>query len=202
MEALFFAAVGLPFVLFALLCRARRARFRALADALHGAHVDAGPFVPGGIHGTDFEIEAAKSGKAYRTELRVAAGRTPGTFVLQTEFFEGFPDWRCARVPGVRRERLFFWQVSLPGYVEPDEAQRAQLLRWLAPPPHADTLEALRSAKVREVRIDDGFVSASFSGIVTNLERLRRTLDALRSLAPGERRSAGHARRMASAKRG
>lgn len=192
MDVLLAALLALPFVLFALVTWRRRARFRSLAPALGGTHTSSWPFVPGRIRGADFEIEAAKVGKSYRTLVRAAAARgTPGTFLLKPEFFEGFPNWGSVRVRAVTRQRAFLWEVSLPGWGEPDKEQRSLLLRWLGSwPPHSGLDEKLRSAEVREIWVEDGFVSTDFRGIVTSLARLRPALEALRALSSGGQRLA------------
>lgn len=179
--------LALPFVAFALLSLRRRARYRALASALGARHVDAGPFRPGTIAGEDFELEAAQVGKTYRTRLRLSAGGTPGSFHLRREFFGAAPDWSFVRVPGTRQERVFLWQVELPGCVEPSREQREALLRWLPrAAPCAETQAALAAAGIRELVVADGALSATFRGILSDRARIQRALAALRRLSPGD----------------
>ena len=68
--------------------------------------------------------------------------------------------------------------------MEPDEAQRKLLLGWLAHAKRTELAAALRKAKVSEILVEEGSVSTSLRGIVTNLGRVRGTLEALRLLAP------------------
>lgn len=182
--ALFLAALFLGYGMLAL---RRRARYRSLASRLGARHVDAGWFRPGTIAGTDFELEAVQVGKTYRTRMLVAAGDTPGPFLLGREFFGDAPNWSHAKVSGTHNERVFLWQVTVGGYVEPSREQRESLLRWLPPDAlSADTPAALAAAKIREVVIADGAVSTRFSGILSNPARIQLALEALRRLTPGE----------------
>jgi hypothetical protein len=89
------------------------------------------------------------------------------------------------------RQRAFLWEVSLPGLAQPDEGQKARILRWLCPrAPRPGVGEDLRRAGASEVWIEDGSVSISFRGVVTQRERLRSALDALLAIAAGARKAA------------
>jgi len=189
MRTLFLVAVlALPFVGYALVALTRKARYRSLASKLGATHIDRGWFVPGAIAGERFEIEAAQVGKSYRTRLRVDVGGTPGCFLLRPGFFGESPDWAFAWVPGARNERVFLWEVAVRRLVEPTREQRDRLLHWLArSSQRAGLHEVLAAAGIREIFIDDGSISVRFRGIVSNLARLQRTLEALRRLAPDDR---------------
>jgi hypothetical protein len=52
------AAILLPLAVYAVVALGRRPRFRALAAALGGTHVDRGIWKPGGIEGDGFAVEA------------------------------------------------------------------------------------------------------------------------------------------------
>ncbi len=179
------AALVLPFALYAILALTRRRRYRSLASKLGATHIGAGWFAPGRIAGDGFEIEATKVGKSFCTEVRMAAGSTPGTFFLQREFFGEEPDWKFVRVSAPGKERVFLWEVAVTRHVEPSEQQRDSLLRWLRRGAQFSSIRAsLTAARVRRMLIAEGFVSTSFNGIVTSLARLQHTLDAFRQLVP------------------
>jgi hypothetical protein len=187
-----FALLALALALHALLACRRLSRFRELAASLGARHVAAGWLAPGTIAGEDFEIEAKRVGKSYWTEVRVRAGRTPGNFHLRPAFFRAQPDWASARVPAAVRQRVFLWQVELPGYVEPNDEQRRSLGRWLNRRClRADFADDLASAKVRDVIVTDEFVSIHCRGILQRRERARRVLDLLRQVVPEERDRGG-----------
>ena len=184
-----FLFLGIPFALFALLTVARKKRLRSLAESLGGRQMDVGWFSLGRIIGESFEIAPLKVGKSYRTDVRIVS-KTPGTFLLDPRFFEGFPDWDFAKVPACRTERAFFWHVTLPGYAPPSAEQRQSLLGWLP-----RTLEARRfcnelgEAGIRAIEVAEGSVSTSLRGLVLNRSRLHRALEVLDELS-GRRRSA------------
>jgi hypothetical protein len=183
MELFVAAFLALPFALFAVLCALRRARFRALATALGADHHGANPFAPGTIRGQGYTIELEKVGKAYRTLVR-RDGPTPGTFLLRARFFERFPDWSAAFVPGLRQERVFLWELALRAFVEPAADEQRALLAWLGPAAGTGVAQALRRAALDEIHVTDGHVSASLRGIVTSSTRLRAVLEALALVAP------------------
>jgi hypothetical protein len=177
--------LALPFVVYAIVALARRARYRSLASRLGAEHVSSGWFAPGKIKGDRFEIEAVRVGKSYRTEVRVAPRTAPGIFFLRREFFGDRPDWKFVSVPGSRRERVFLWEIALPRAVEPTRAQRESLQAWLATcAPLSVVRDALAAAKIRRILIEDGSVSTTFGGIVSRFARLQRAIHALRQLTP------------------
>lgn len=184
---LVWAAFALPFVGWAAVALMRKARHRALAASLGARHVAAGMFAPGTILGQDFEIEATQVGKSYGTRFQVTARDAADRFLLEPEFFRGAPNWEFAKVLASRKERVFLWEISLPGTAQPSRAQQAELLAWM--PPIADLSglhEELKAAGIRSIFIADGTVSTRCSGIVSNLERIRRVLGALQRLAPSK----------------
>ena len=83
-------------------------------------------------------------------------------------------------------------EVRLPGYRPPNDAGREALWRWLHPGSTARRLESnlLAAARIRRITIGDGEVATFFNGIVTDIARLRSTLDLLGRLASDDRRAA------------
>ena len=121
--------------------------------------------------------------------MELASESAPGTFLLCPRFFEGFPDWEFARVPALRNERVFAWQLTLPGYAQPSAEQRQSLLRWLPRTLDARSMRSsLEAARIHEIQVVEGRVSTSLRGLVLDGQRLRRTLEALGELVA--RRSA------------
>jgi hypothetical protein len=176
--------VAFPFAAFAVLVRLRRARQRALARELRARHVETGPFAPGTIRGTDFEIDLTKAGKTYVTHVRVTAPSAPGEYHLRRGFFGPALDWAHVRVPAEVRQRVFLWEVALPGGAEPDRAGRAALVDWMSPDvASSEYAAALAAARIHEIVVAHGFVATRFNGVVQAPERMRRTLAALRGLA-------------------
>jgi hypothetical protein len=175
----------LPFAVFAALTWLQRSRWRALARELGGRREPRGLFAPDAIVGERFRVEAVKCGKAYRTELRVRAEHTPGRFVLQPEFFQGGPNWAFAKVPGARTERVFLWQITLPGLSQPSAAELEQLRGWL---PAETELAGLHTLLVgsgaRAILVGEGSVATTFRGFVTEPARVQDALEALARLAP------------------
>jgi len=175
-----------PFAVFLALALMRRKRYRALAEQLGARHEGLNPITPGAIVGEDFRIEAVRVQKSYRTEILVCAGGAPGHFVLDPEFFHGAPNWPFARVFGSRTERIFLWEIELPALAPASREQQEQLLAWLPKPAECDGLyETLKAAHVRAIHVSEGRLSTTFRGIVSDSERIRLTLDALRRLAAG-----------------
>jgi len=175
-----------PVAIFLALALVRRKRFRALAGMLGGRHEGFNPLTPGAIVGEDFRIEAVRVQKSYRTEIVVCASGAPGIFVLDPEFFRGLPNWPFARVFGSRTERVFLWEVELPALAQANREQQEQLLAWLPKPAECEGLhELLKAAHVRAIHVTEGRLSTTFRGIVSDPERIRHTLDALRRLASG-----------------
>jgi hypothetical protein len=177
------AILALPFVAYAFLVVARRARCRATAERLGGRCIQQGAFETGAIVGDDFSVEPLKVGKSVRTTVRVLADGCPNDFVLRPAFFAASPQWSEARVHVATRHRAFLWEVALPGLGEPSDAQRRELLAWLDP----RTLDAnfaaeLAQAKVRELLVSDGFVGTRLSGVVLDAERLRGLIALLRQV--------------------
>ena len=181
--ALLLALLALPFVAYAAIALGRKSRYRALAARLGAKHTETGLFSAGAIAGEDFRIETERAGKTFITNVHVLASGAPGRFILRPKFFERAPDWNFAWVPGTRTERVFLWEVAVGGYAKPDRQQQEALLRWL--PRLADLADlprALELSRVRQIVIADGSLSTHFRGIVSNLDRLRVTLEALRQM--------------------
>jgi len=189
------ACLALPLLVFAALGRRRRARYRALAGRLRGRHVDGGPFVPGAIRGDGFEVEASAPRNRYSTRVRVGSPTPPGVWLLQPGFFGDRLDWSRTAVLGTERQRVFLWEAHLPRYVEPNAAQRAALLAWLgSDAPRPELATAWTAAGIRDVLLDDGSLTTRLPGLVQDVDRLERVLDALRTLRPRSAVSQGHAR--------
>ena len=175
-----------PVAIFLALALMRRQRYRALAGMLGGRHEGFNPLTPGAIVGEDFRVEAVRVQKSYRTEIMVCANAAPSHFVLDPEFFRGFPNWPFARVFGSRTERVFLWEIELPSLAQANREQQERLLAWLPRPAECEGLhELLKAAHVRAIHVTDGRLSVTFRGIVSDAERIRLTLDALRRLASG-----------------
>jgi hypothetical protein len=182
-EFLPLAFLALPFVLWGVLVWTRRARCRQTAERLRGRCIQQGAFETGAIVGDDFAVEPMKVGKSVRTTVRVAADGCPNDFVLRQGFFAASPCWSEARVHAATRQRMFLWEVALPGLAEPSEARQRELLLWLDPRVlDARFGEALAEAKVRELIVSDGFVGTRLSGVVLEPERLEHVIALLRRL--------------------
>ena len=183
------SCVALSVVGYAIVALTRKPRFRALAAKLGAAYTDTGWFAPGKITGDRFVIEAYTRSlgrsSTYRTSVRVAARGTPGRFLVKPGFFEVFPNWEFVKVLELRSERVFVTEISVPRYVEPTGEQRDIFLQWLARASVNPALihEALTTARIREIVIEDGSIVTSFRGFVSNFARLQRTVDVLLRLA-------------------
>jgi len=181
--------VALPVLGYAIVALTRKPRFRALASKLGAAYTDTGWFAPGKITGDRFVIEAYTRSlgrhSTYRTSVRVAARGTPGRFLVKPGFFKVFPNWEFAKILELRPERAFVTEISVPRYVEPTREQREIFLQWLARASVNPALlhEALTTARIREIVIEDGSIVTGFSGFVSNFARLQRTVDVLLRLA-------------------
>jgi len=185
-QALFLASLFvLPFALFAALTWLQRARWRELARELGARREPRGLFAPDAIVGERFRVEAVKLGKAYRTEIHVRAEHTPGRFVLPPEFFQDGPNWAFAKVPGARTERVFLWQITLPGLAAPSVGELEQLRAWLPAEAELAGLHPLLvGSGARAILVGEGSVATTFRGFVTEPARVRGALDALARLAP------------------
>jgi hypothetical protein len=164
---------------------ARKSRVRAAADALRADYIDEGLFRPGRIVGRRFTIRIAAPHRTFRTDLDVRTRNAPGNYLVDAGFFEGWPDWNHVKVPGTRTERAFAWEISLPGYATPDEAQRQALWRWLHRGSTARRVPGnlMAAAGCNRLAIGPEGVSISFTGIVTDEVRLRSAVDLLAMLA-------------------
>jgi hypothetical protein len=203
--------IGLPIAGYVLLAMTRKPRFRKAAAALGAAHVETGWLKPGKIVGSGFNIEAypASGGgtSRYLTTVKVAlrespsvlapaivgesdrfavnlTGEPPGAFYLKPGFFKKFPDWRCVTITAMQSERVFVTHVSVLRAVELTGDQRERLLRWVsrALVPPAAVWEALTTAKVKTIVIDDRFISTTLRGFVSNPVRLRRIVEVFTQL--------------------
>jgi len=185
-ELFVFLVVALPVVGYVLLALTRKPRLRATARQLGASHVDTGWLSPGRIVGRGFTIEPTtrsfgRSPSSYRTVVRVEAPGAPGPFHLRSQFFRAFPDWRYAKVRVRRLQRVFVVQASVQGWVTPSAEDRERLLAWLSGMSAGPALidEGLRWARIKDMTIDEGHVSTSVPGIVSNPERLRRAVETL-----------------------
>ena len=173
---------------YGLVALARRARLRAAATALQARYSGGRLTRLGTIEGSGFTIRIVQVRRSFRTRVEVPIRHSPGTYFLDAEFFRTPPDWSRAKVPGRRTERVFFWSLSLPGYALPNQEQRDMLSKWLNRGRADRRLrrEALDAARIGSIAIDDGGVSTTFDGMVTNPDRLRGAIDLLRQLAVDE----------------
>jgi hypothetical protein len=182
MDLFLFGYLCVPFVLYACVMRLRMSRWRALASAL-GAEYVAGRWLGlGRIVGEHFEISLEKIGKGLFTKICMRAGSDPGVFHLRREFFGDGSNWSFAKVPGTTKQRAFAWEITLPGYVDPSPEERDRLARFL-PKSLSGIDRALEDARIRDVTIASGVVSAHLNGVVSSSTRLERALDALRAIA-------------------
>ena len=179
-------------VVYSVMTLSRRARVRRAAAALGGEYFPEGLFGPGRIVGARYTIRVAALRRSFFTDVDVRARDTPGHYVVDAPFFEGWPDWAHVKVPGSTTTRAFLFELSLPGYRAPTEAEREALWRWLHRGSTARRLESnlLAAARIRRITIGDGTVATFFKGIVTDIARLRFTLDLLGRLASDDRRAA------------
>ena len=154
------------------------------------AHVDTGWLSPGRIVGRGFTIEpttsSGRSPRGYRTVVRLEAPGAPESFFLGSRFFRPFPDWRHAKVRACRPQRVFVVHVSVQGWVTPSPEDRERLLSWLSRVAADAALihAGLTRARIRDVILENGSVSTSVAGIVSDPERLRRAVETLGRFAP------------------
>ncbi len=183
MDFVFAGILCLPLVTYAFVMRARMSRWRALARELRAEYVEGRWCLGlGQIVGEHFVISLEKIGKGLFTKICMRAASDPGVFHLKREFFREGSDWKFAKVPGTRTERVFAWGVTLPGYVDPSPDERERLERFL-PRSLLGIERALDEARIRDVTIRDGVVTTHLSGVVSSPTRLERSLDALRAIA-------------------
>jgi hypothetical protein len=172
---------------YAIVVVVRKQRFRSLSSRLDAAYVHAGWFGAGKVVGDNFAIEARLTrggrGRTYRTYVQVAVPRLPGTYLLRTEFFERFPDWRFATTPGHATARAFGATISFQGYVETNPEQRRALIDWLRHCDVAQVQDSLKKLRIREIRLEQGHAIVTLPGAVTNAARIRAALNALFTLA-------------------
>ena len=172
---------------YGLLMLRRRSRLHALAAELGGEYLDEGWTKPGGVTGPGFTIRVEVPRRTFRTNVEVPA-RAPGPCVIDPGFFATPFDWAHVKVPATVSQRAFVMHVSLPGYASPDETQREAFARWLAQgSAHRVHPEMLAAAGITRIFVSPAEVSTTFTGLVTNAERLRRTVDVLSRLAAGGR---------------
>jgi hypothetical protein len=179
------AVLAVVLAIYGAMTMARKSRVRAAASALRADYVDEGLFRPGRIVGRRFTIRITAPHRTFRTDLDVRARSTPGDYIVDAGFFEGWPDWNHVKVPGTRTERAFAWEISLPGYAAPNEVQREALWRWLhrGSTPRRPPSNLMAAARVHRLEIGPDGVSTSFTGIVTDEVRLRSAVDLLAMLA-------------------
>jgi hypothetical protein len=177
--------------LYSVMTLSRRARVRRAAAALGGEYFPEGVFGPGRIVGARYTIRVAALRRSFFTDVDVRSRDTPGRYVVDAPFFDGWPDWAHVKVPGSTTTRAFVFELSLPGYRAPTEAEREALWRWLHRGSAPRRLESnlLASARIQRITIGDGVVTTFFNGIVTDTARLQSTLDLLGRLAIDDRRA-------------
>jgi hypothetical protein len=163
----------------------RRRRLRNAAEALEATYVSEGWWRAGRIVGRNFEIRVVKIGKTFRTYVEVQAPGIPLSSMFDARFFDAYPNWGHAKVLARGHQRLFFVEISLPGYVTPTLEQRDALWRWLnrGSTDHRLPYETLRSARIRRIVVEDARFLIDFSGVVSNVRRLGTTLDLLQQFA-------------------
>jgi hypothetical protein len=177
---------------YGLMTLSRRGRIRRAADELGAAYFPEGVSGLGRIVGQRYTISFSKLRRSFFTDLQVRAPGTPGNYVIDAPFFEGWPDWAHVKVPDKIGMRAFVVEVRIPGYRPPNEAEREALWRWLHRGSTARRLPSnlLAAAQLRRISIGDGVVTMFFKGIVTDTARLRPTLDLLERLASDGSRAA------------
>lgn len=191
MESQIFAAsiIALVIIVYGFIALRRRARFRTLALELGAIFIDTGRFAPGKVSGNDFSIEAHTLGvgrsRRYYTTIKVSVPKAPGTYLLKTSFFEHYPDWQCAKALGSATERVFIATISFQRYLELSPDQRDALLSWLGRCSFrtGEFHQALKKNRIKELVLSEASIATTFRGIVSNLDRLRGSLNAIRLLA-------------------
>ena len=166
----------------------RRRRFRTLGERLGAKWIPKGAFSPGTVAGRDFTIEArvrGGGGRSFYTNVRVSVPGAPGSFVLRTEFFESFPDWRFAKTRGTRTAGASGVALSVAPYSDADPEERRALSEWLSRGGAANARtvhQTLKALRIRELWVDLGSIEVSVPGVVSDFDRLHRTIALLRGL--------------------
>jgi len=181
--------IALIFIFYGFVAWRRKARFRSLASKLNATYTDMGCFAPGKITGNDFDINVYTAGvgrsRRYFTTLKVSAPKAPSTYLLKAPFFEKYPDWKFVKVLGTASERVFVTTISVPRYLELSPEQQDRLLSWLG---HSSISfkefhQVLKKNRINELVLSETSLMTTFKGVVSNLDRLRGSLNALRLLA-------------------
>ena len=180
--------VALVLASYAVIALLRKRRFQSLSSRLGARFVETGLFAPGRVVGDGFAIEASVIGagryRRYRTIVQMAATRTTGAYLVKAAFFENFPDWRFVKALGTHSERVFVTTVTFPRYLDCTPEQRQGLLDCLGPRASVEAgqlHQALRRLRIRELSMENGLVTISFRGAVSNRDRIEGTLNVLRT---------------------
>jgi hypothetical protein len=145
----------------------------------------------GRIAGRNFSVNVVRARRTLRTRIEVRVPNTSICAIFYSRFFDGYPNWEHAKILGSGRQRLFFAEISIPGYVTPEPEQREAVWRWLDHGPGNRQLpyELVRSARIDCIAVDAESISTDFSGVVTDIGRLSTSLALLQRFG-GERASA------------
>jgi len=180
--------VLIPFVLYFFVILKRKYKFKKVALLLGAKYINEGFFKNERIEGDDFVVSTVKVGggrsSSFFTRISLKCLDIKDNLLLKTSFFEKFPDWKYAKTLGKSEERVFITTVLLDRYIEVNDEQKKLLVEVFSKSEcnKENIFRELKANKIDQVIISPGGLEIRFRGVMQNGERMRRTIELLRTI--------------------
>ncbi len=172
--------------LYVLMIRSRKSTYRKMAQALKADYVSQGAFKTGKITGTThrrtFTVEPFTTGgggsSTFWTRISIGCVNTGIPLAVRADFFKAFPNWKAVSTRGERKERVFFWHITLKTVLL-DDKYKDQVLRAF------QGIETTTHDHVRkgDFELAESTLTFTTRGIIKNSATIQNVLEVLNTIA-------------------